>query len=42
MIEINKLTIHYDQIRVVKDASFKVKKGSIAALIGSNWAGNLP
>jgi len=39
MIEINKLTIHYDQIRVVKDASFKVKKGSIAALIGSNGAG---
>lgn len=39
MIEIDKLTIHYSQIEVVKDVSLRVKKGSITGLIGSNGAG---
>ena len=39
MLEIGKLNVKYDTIRVVHDVSMKVEAGELVALIGANGAG---
>ena len=39
MLEVEKLNVHRGELQVVWNASIKVDKGEIAALIGANGAG---
>lgn len=39
MLEVNDLHVSYGAIKAVQGVSFKMEKGEIVALIGSNGAG---
>ena len=39
MLEVKNLHVYYGQIHAIKGISFKVSKGEIVTLIGSNGAG---
>ncbi|MDO9534026.1 MAG: ABC transporter ATP-binding protein [Bacillota bacterium] len=39
MLQVNSLSVYYNGIQVLWDASFTVEKGSITALVGSNSSG---
>lgn len=39
MIEVRDLSVHFDDLYVLKDVSFEIKKGSFVGLIGPNGAG---
>lgn len=38
-LDVKDLDVYYDNIRAVKDVSFKVRKGEIVSIIGANGAG---
>lgn len=39
MLDVEKLSVHYRQLEAVRSVSFRVNKGELVALIGSNGAG---
>ncbi|WP_446719633.1 ABC transporter ATP-binding protein [Hydrogenophaga sp. OTU3427] len=39
MLEVEKLSVHYRQLEAVRSVGFRVHKGELVALIGSNGAG---
>lgn len=39
MLEVEKLSVHYGRLEAVRSVSFRVERGELVALIGSNGAG---
>jgi branched-chain amino acid transport system ATP-binding protein len=39
MLDLNRINVHYGKIHVLRDVSFRVGQGEVAALIGPNAAG---